>query len=129
MLRRFALTLVYSSRILYSNMYVVQRSFKCFGKCFNPGDIIANVTEVKHFKEKLVDRKIIEVTEQNYDTMVAYFKQKFGVDISVKSTEVTDNKVANTAAKSTDANVLNAKPAAKAPASQPAKVAAAKVSK
>lgn len=121
-------------------MYVVRRPFKCFGKCFIPGDIVTDVAEVKGFKSKLVDRKIIEVTEQNYESLKDYFKQKFGVDLPANETATNTAKTVATPAKTTEAPKKVAEPkkveepkkaeATKpvAKVAQPAKVQAAKVS-
>lgn len=121
-------------------MYVVRRPFKCFGKCFIPGDVITDVTLVKGFKSKLVDRKIIEVTEHDYESMKNYFKQKFGVDLpAINAATSTEKPVATTvklAEKPKQTNetpkketFVAAKVAQPAKVVQPAKVQAAKVSK
>jgi hypothetical protein len=73
-------------------MYVTRRAFKSAGICYSPGDVIRNIAKVKHFKSKLSERKIVAVTEQNYDAMAAYFKQKFGVDIPNKLEQDTQRK-------------------------------------
>lgn len=82
-------------------MYVVRRPFKCFGKCFTTGDVIKDVTVVKGFKSKLADRKIIEVTEQNYESMKVYFKQKFVVDLPAIKAATSIEKSTATPAKKT----------------------------
>ena len=121
-------------------MYVVRRSFKCFGKCFTPGAVITDVARVKGFKSKLVDRKIIEVTEQNYESMNVYFKRKFGVDLPAIMTAASTEKPEATPAEPADASATELidepkqtvqVPTAEAPKAakivQPAKVPAAKV--
>lgn len=62
-------------------MYVVRRAFKSAGVCYNPGDVIEDITRVKHIKSKLGFNKIVIVTEQNFETMANFFKTKFGVDL------------------------------------------------
>lgn len=121
-------------------MYVVRRPFKCFGKCFTPGDVVKDVTGVKCFNSKLVDRKIIEVTEQNYESMKNYFKQKFGVDLpAINAATSTEKPVTTTVKlaeepKQTNETSKNETPVA-AKVAQPSKVVqtanvqAAKVSK
>lgn len=59
-------------------MYVVRRAFKSGGVRYNPGDIIEDIARVRRIKEKLSMRKIVIVTEQNFDEMNAYFTKKFG---------------------------------------------------
>lgn len=100
-------------------MYVVRRPFKCFGKCFTTGDVIKDVTVVKGFKSKLVDRKIIEVTEQNYESMKVYFKQKFGVDLPAIDAAISTEKPAATPAKKAE----EPEPAKEAPKTETPKVA------
>lgn len=100
-------------------MYVVRRPFKCFGKCFTPGDVVKDVTRVKGFKSKLVDRKIIEVTEQNYESMEVYFKQKFGVDLPAINAATSTEKPAATPAK----KAVEPEPAKEAPKTETPKVA------
>lgn len=100
-------------------MYVVRRPFKCFGKCFITGDIVTDVAEVKGFKSKLVDRKIIEVTEQNYESLKGYFKQKFGVDLPANETATNTAKTVATPAKKAE----EPEPAKEAPKTETPKVA------
>lgn len=72
-------------------MYVVKRPFKSFGKVYTAGSLVEPAA-VKHFKGKLAEGKIIEVTEQTYEVAKHYFKRKFGVDlppISEPDTEAT----------------------------------------
>lgn len=120
-------------------MYVVRRPFKCFGKCFIPGDVITDVTGVKGFKSKLVDRKIIEVTEHDYESMKDYFKQKFGVDLpAIKAATSTEKPMATPVKPAEEPKQTvwipkkeaptAAKVAKPAKVAQPAKVQAAKVS-
>lgn len=61
-------------------MYVVRRPFKSFGKAYTAGSLVEPAA-VKHFRGKIAEGKIIEVTEQTYDVAKSYFKQKFGVDL------------------------------------------------
>ena len=62
-------------------MYVVRRAFKSAGVCYNPGDVIEDITRVKRIKSKLGFNKIVIVTEQNFEAMAKFFKAKFGVDL------------------------------------------------
>ena len=101
-------------------MYVVRRAFKSAGVCYKPGDVIEDITRVKHFKSKLGFNKIVIVTEQNFEAMANFFKVKFGVDLpKIDSTEVS--------AESTRPAKVQASPAKIKP--QVAKVVAGKVGK
>lgn len=62
-------------------MYVVRRAFKSAGVCYNPGDVIEDITRVKRIKSKLGFNKIVIVTEQNFEAMANFFRAKFGVDL------------------------------------------------
>lgn len=71
-------------------MFVVKRPFKSFGKAYVVGSVITDPSAVKRFKGKLAEGKIIEVTEQTYETVAKYFKVKYNVSlppISVKPEE------------------------------------------
>ena len=61
-------------------MFVVRRPFKSLGKCFTVGSTL-EPTDCKLFKTKVAEGKIIEVTENNYETIKSFFQQKFGVVI------------------------------------------------
>lgn len=63
-------------------MYVVKRPFRNFGKTLVAGTLIEDTSSIKRFKTRLAEGKIIEVTEENYKNNVAYFKGKYGIDIS-----------------------------------------------
>lgn len=63
-------------------MFVTKRPFRNFGKVYTAGTVIDNPAVIKRFKGKLAEGKIIEVTEQNYSGVAAYFKAKYGVDIA-----------------------------------------------
>lgn len=62
-------------------MYAVRRPFKSYGKAFTYGDIINNPSEVKLFKAKVAEGKILEVTDANYEHLSVYFKTKYGVEL------------------------------------------------
>lgn len=102
-------------------MYVVRRAFKSAGVCYNPGDVIKDITRVKRIKSKLGFNKIVIVTEQNFEAMANFFKAKFGVDLP--KLDGTDVSAASTdSAKPSDVKVRLAKVQAK-----PAKVVAGKI--
>ena len=67
-------------------MYVVRRTFRNCGKMLTPGSVV-EPGSVKHFKSRLRDRVIIEVTEHDFDRWNEYFKNKLGVAIQLP----TDN--------------------------------------
>lgn len=62
-------------------MYVVRRPFKSYGKAFTYGDIINGPSDVKLFKAKVAEGKILEVTDANYEHLSVYFKTKYGVEL------------------------------------------------
>ena len=62
-------------------MFVVRRPFKSYGKHYTYGDVINNPSDIKLFKSKFAEGKILEVTESNYDNMAEYFKSKFNVEL------------------------------------------------
>ena len=71
-------------------MYVVKRPFKCFGKTYTAGSVITEPATIKRFKGKLAEGKIIEVTEQTYESIALYFKKKYGVILPTLTGEVTE---------------------------------------
>ena len=71
-------------------MYVVRRAFKSGGVCYSPGDVIEDIARVRRIKEKLSMRKIVIVTEQNFDEMNAYFTRKFGKALHKKDITTGD---------------------------------------
>lgn len=101
-------------------MFVVKRPFKNMGVVMEVGSVV-DPASTKLFKPKLHHGKIVEVTEQNYNEMKAYFKSKFGVDIpdmTSNGTQETVKPQADTeskeAAKATTAKATAAKATAKA---------------
>lgn len=96
-------------------MFVVKRPFKNMGVVMEVGSVV-DPASTKLFKPKLHHGKIVEVTEQNYNEMKAYFKGKFGVDIPAMSSG--DMVKPNVDTKAT------AKTERKAPAKTAAKTAA-----
>lgn len=78
-------------------MLVVKRPFKSLGKTYTAGAVITEPAVIKRFKGKLAEGKIIEVTEQTYDSISAYFKAKHGVVLPPISKEVNEEKKAEEA--------------------------------
>ena len=73
-------------------MYVVRRAFRNNNCMIAPGSIIEPGV-VKHFKARLRDRYIIEVSGQSLDNWDEYFKIKHGVSIKEqlnKANQVTE---------------------------------------
>lgn len=62
-------------------MLVVKRPFKSLGKYYAVGTVITDPTAIKRFNGKLAEGKIVNVTEQTYDSIAKYFKEKFFVDL------------------------------------------------
>lgn len=102
-------------------MYVARRAFKSAGVCYSPGDVIEDITRVKHIKSKLGFNKIVVVTEQNFEAMTRFFKGKFDVDLP-KLNDANVNTASADSAKPADVQVRPAKVQV-----QPAKVVAGKV--
>lgn len=73
-------------------MFVVKRPFKNMGVVMEVGSVV-DPASTKLFKPKLHHGKIVEVTEQNYNEMKAYFKSKFGVDIPDMTSDGTQETV------------------------------------
>lgn len=63
-------------------MFVVKKPFRNLGKVYTAGSVIAEPASIKRFKGKLAEGKIIEVTEQTYNSVAKYFKDKHGIIIS-----------------------------------------------
>lgn len=61
-------------------MYVVRRTFRNFGKMMAPGSTV-EPGAVKHFKSRLTDGHIVEVSEQDFDKWAEYFKVRLGVTL------------------------------------------------
>jgi len=83
-------------------MFVVKRPFRSFGKVFTAGTVVVPA-EVKRFKGKLAEGKIIVVTERNYEDISTYFKSKYGIDlppIKPSSVEAKPEAATKTEAKS-----------------------------
>ena len=68
-------------------MLFVRKTFKSNGKCFTAGSVVTEPAAMKHFKRRLFDRYLIEVTEQNFDKWYNYFLVKHGVEITIEETE------------------------------------------
>lgn len=62
-------------------MYVVKRPFRNLGMVYTVGSVITEPTEIKRFKGRIAEGKILEVTEQNFEKYARYFTDKYGVDI------------------------------------------------
>lgn len=62
-------------------MYIVRKAFRNHGSMITPGSIV-EPGDIKWFKTRLRDRKIIEVSESELGTYEEYFLQKFGVSIN-----------------------------------------------
>ena len=62
-------------------MLLVKRSFKSLGKVYTAGSEITEPACIKRLKGKIAEGKVIEVTEQTYDSTAKYFKEKYGVVI------------------------------------------------
>ena len=61
-------------------LYIVKRSFKSNGKVYLLGSVITDPSGIHLFKTKIKDGKLIEVTEQNVESIAAYVLTRTGVD-------------------------------------------------
>lgn len=92
-------------------MYIVKRPFKNLGRAYAVGSVITEPTEIKRFRGKLAEGKILYVAEKDYERTKKHFKEKYGVDIvelqssadtqSVKE-PATKKKVVKPVVKATD---------------------------
>ena len=69
-------------------MYVVRRAFRNLNKMMAPGSVVEPGT-IKWFKTRLKDRKIVEVTEHNFNQWHEYFAVKHGVNIHLPQAPAT----------------------------------------
>lgn len=80
-------------------MYIVKRPFRNLGRVLTVGSIITEPTEIKRFKGRLAEGKILHVRDKDYEHTRAYFKKKYGVDIGAgkaTTTEPATDKVTKT---------------------------------
>ena len=63
-------------------LFVVKRGFKSLGKMYNAGSIITDPADIKLFKTKLKHKQIVEVTEENKEEIIYYFKARVGIDLT-----------------------------------------------
>jgi hypothetical protein len=59
--------------------YIARRPFKTVGKFFEVGSIIEDPTEIRLFKTKVSDKKIVRVTEDNLLSIAEYIASRTGV--------------------------------------------------
>jgi len=68
-------------------MYIVKRPFRNFGRVMTVGSVISEPAEIKRFKGRLAEGKIICVKDADYSKAASYFKKKYGVDIKTEKSE------------------------------------------
>ena len=73
-------------------MFVVRRAFRNNNKMLTPGSVV-EPGDIKLFKTRLRDRRIIEVTEQSLDIWESYFNQKYNASIKANLAEKADKSV------------------------------------
>lgn len=73
-------------------MFVVRRAFRNNNKMLTPGSVV-EPGDIKLFKTRLRDRRIIEVTEQSLDMWESYFNQKYNASIKANLAEKADKSV------------------------------------
>lgn len=77
-------------------MYIVKRPFRNLGRVMTVGSVITEPTEIKRFKGRLAEGKILFVPDKDLEKTKAFFKSKYGVDIS--DTKVKKEDAPKTAA-------------------------------
>ena len=73
-------------------MYIVKRPFRNLGRVMTVGSVISEPTAIKRFKGRLAEGKILFVPDKDFEKTKAFFKSKYGVDISTEET-VTEETV------------------------------------
>lgn len=73
-------------------MYIVKRPFRNLGRVMTVGSVITEPTEIKRFKGRLAEGKILFVPDKDVEKTKAFFKDKYGVDIS--DTKVNKDAIA-----------------------------------
>ena len=61
-------------------LYIVKRPFKTVGKVFLLGSVITDPTEIRLFKSKVKEGKIIEVKETDLPRIAEYVESRTGVN-------------------------------------------------
>jgi len=60
--------------------FIVRRTFKCKSGIKHAGSII-EPADIRDFKYRLRDKYIVEINEQNFDSMHYLFSIRYGIDI------------------------------------------------
>ena len=76
-----------SKTLSIKSIYVVRRAFKSKGVFYAAGSIISEPADIKRFRSKLADRKIVLVTKRNYQEVAGYILNKSGISILSKLEE------------------------------------------
>lgn len=72
-------------------MFVVKRTFRDASGMIPAGSIV-EPAGIKRFKHRLLEGHIVEVNEQNFDKYADFFKQRYGVDLSLLEQPVAEQK-------------------------------------
>ena len=67
--------------MLALSVKIVKRPFKSNGVFYAAGSVITDPAEIRLYKTKVKDGRIIDVYEQDVDDISEYFLSKMGVDI------------------------------------------------
>ena len=70
-------------------IYVVRRSFRNFNQMMVPGSVV-EPGSIKHFKNRLRDRYIIQVNEHELDKWQKYFITKYGYGMKMPESKKDD---------------------------------------
>lgn len=75
-------------------MYVVRKPFTSLGHRYSPGDVIHDIGQIKLFRSKLNDRKIIRVPtdSKQIESMKEYFRVKHGVELDLGTEKAKASK-------------------------------------
>lgn len=73
-------------------MYVVTRTFRDAKGVFTAGTVV-EPTDVRTFRSRLADRHIINVDECDMDRWVAFFKNRYGIDLLGLTTETEQAEI------------------------------------
>lgn len=65
-------------------MYIVKRPFRDASGMVSAGSVV-EPADIKRFKHRLLEGHIVEVNEHNFEQYKYFFKERYGVEISMPS--------------------------------------------
>lgn len=77
-------------------MWIAKRPFKSAGRMYERGQLITDPSDIKLFKSKCNEGKIIRVPEHPADqqALASYFELKYGVVVDFTQARETEEKIA-----------------------------------